>query len=55
MLVQKICSKDEFFLESLYDPELVALVFQSKVDLCYYRAEVTQRRPAGPFIEGRAV
>ncbi len=40
MLLQKVSAKDEFFLEFLDDPEFVALVFRSEVDLQYHRAKV---------------
>jgi hypothetical protein len=55
MLFQKSLSEGEFFLESLYDPEVMALASRSKDDLEYHKSEVKQKGPADPIPEGGAV
>jgi hypothetical protein len=42
VMLQKVCPQDDFFLESLDDPELVSLSPGASPDLEGHRAEVIQ-------------
>ncbi len=55
ILVYKVCAKNEFFLEALYDLEFMCLGLRSKANLEGHGFEAGKGDPAGSLAEGRSI